>query len=181
LSQGNPDIRQTVEDNRGSLKKLQLIIPGLRGYRQKEDIRVSDELLRNQMADKLDHAKSNLETLRKSLVAANDFTNLTNLGSVIWQIQGMSGEIRHAAQGYSGFVAPISINEDKLNSLYDYDLAFVNAVLQLDSSTAPGTLTYDPTAPNAIQTAITQLIQAVYDIKQKWTTRLEAIEGIAIQ
>ncbi len=179
MSQGNTDIRQTVEDNRGSLKKLQLIIPGLRGYRQKEDIRVSDELLRNQMADRLDHAKNNLETLRKALVSANDFTNLTNLGSVIWQIQGLSGEIRHAAQGYSGWVAPISINEDKLNKLYDYDFAFVSAVLQLETST--GAVTYDPTAPNSVQTPLAQLTQSISDIRQKWTVRMEAIEGIAIQ
>lgn len=83
MSQGNPDIRQQVEDNRGALKKLQLIIPGLRGYREKEDLRVSDELLRNEMADKLDHAKSNLDALRKQLVGASDFTNLTAVGSLI--------------------------------------------------------------------------------------------------
>jgi len=161
------------------LKKLQLIIPGLRGYRQKEDIRVSDELLRNQMADKLDHAKVNLETLRQQIVAANDYTNLTSLGSLIWKIQGTSGEIRHAAQGYSGWVAAVTINEDKLNKLYDYDYAFVSAVIQLDTDTAGAK--YDPTSPNSIQATINTLTQSVQDIKQKWSTRMEAIEGIAIQ
>ncbi|HXW36485.1 MAG TPA: hypothetical protein VEJ36_01080 [Nitrososphaerales archaeon] len=181
MSQGNADIRQTVEDNRGSLKKLQLIIPGLRGYREKEDIRVSDELLRNQMADKLDGAKSNLETVRKQLASANDFTNLTSLGSVIWQIQSVSGEVRHAAQGYSGWVAPITINEDKLNKLYDYDYDFVSSVLQLETSTSPSNVKYDPASPNAIQSTINQLTQTIAEIKQKWSTRMEAIEGIAIQ
>lgn len=157
------------------------MIPGLRGYRQKEDIRVSDELLRNQMADKLDHSKSNLEALRKSMVSSNDMTNLTSVGSLIWQIQAVSGEVRHAAQGYAGWVAPITINEDKLNKLYEYDYAFVSAVVQLESSTAPGTLVYDPTSPNSVQTVLTQMVQKVNDIKQKWGVRMEAIEGIAVQ
>jgi hypothetical protein len=180
VSQGDSDIRQTVEDNRGSLKKLQLIIPGLRGYRQREDVRVSDELLRNQMADRLDHAKSNLEALRKQMASGNDFTNLTTLGSLIWQVQAISGQVRHAQQGYSGWVAPIQIQEDKLNKLYDYDYDFVNAVLQLDSATAPGALVYDPANPNFIQAPLAQFSRTLGDIKQKWSVRMEAIEGIAI-
>lgn len=181
VSQGNSDIRQTVEENRDSLKKLQLIIPGLRGYRQREDVRVSDELLRNQMADRLDRVKTNIEGLRKQLVTGNDFSNLTSVGSLVAQVQTVSGEIRHAAQGYSGWVAPIKINEDKLNKLYDYDYAFVSSVLQLESATSPGRLVYDPTAPNTITVSVSELSRAINDIKQKWSIRMEAIEGIAIQ
>ncbi len=81
-SQGKPDIRQQVEASRGALKKLQLLIPGLRGYRQKEDIRVSDELLRNQVADRLDRARANLNILRKQMVSNNDLTNLGGLASL---------------------------------------------------------------------------------------------------
>ncbi|HEV2225482.1 MAG TPA: hypothetical protein VGR56_01605 [Nitrososphaerales archaeon] len=180
MSQGNPDIRQTVEANRGAVKKLQLLIPGLRGYRSKEDIRVSDELLRNQVADRLDKVKGNLDQIRKQMAAAGDFTNLTSVGSLISQVQALSGEVRHAAQGYAGFVAPIQVNEDKLNKLYDYDYAFVTTVFQLDDATSPGNLKYDSTSPNSIQTALGGFVQTVADIRQKWSLRIEAIEGIAI-
>ncbi len=179
MSEANPDIRQQVEANRGGLKKLQLFIPGLRGYRTKEDIRVSDELLRNQVADRLDKVKGNLEGLRKQVAAGDDLTNLTAVGSLISQVQGLSGEVRHAAQGYAGWVAPITINEDKLNKLYDYDFALVNAVFQLDESTAPENLSYDSSAPNSIQTSLGRLSRTVADVKQKWSMRMETIEGIA--
>ncbi|HKT22788.1 MAG TPA: hypothetical protein VJR06_09305, partial [Nitrososphaerales archaeon] len=89
MSQGNPDIRQQVDANRGIAKKLELLIPGLRGYRTKEDIRASDSLLRNQVADRLDHAKDNLQQLRKQVAAGNDFTNLTSVGSLISQVQAL--------------------------------------------------------------------------------------------
>ncbi len=180
LSQGNPDIRQQVDDNRGIAKKLELLIPGLRGYRSKEDIRVSDSLLRNQVADKLDHVKDNLQQVRKQMAMGNDVTNITSVGSLMAQVQTLSGEIRHAAQGYSGWVAPIQINEDKLNKLYDYDYSFVTAVFQLDDATSPGKLTYDSTAPNAIQAALTGLTRSVADIRVKFSQRMEAIEGIAL-
>ncbi len=180
LSQGNPDVRQQVEDNRGIAKKLELLIPGLRGYRSKEDIRVSDSLLRNQMADKLDHVKDNLQQLRKQVVAGNDLNNLTSIGSLIAQVQTLSGEVRHAAQGYSGWVAPIQMTDDKLNKMYEYDYSFVNAVFQLDQATSPGSITYDTTAPNSIQTALGGFVRSVVDIRQKWSQRMEAIQGIAL-
>lgn len=180
MSQGNPDIRQQVEDSRGIAKKLELLIPGLRGYRTKEDIRVSDSMLRNQMADKLDHVKDNLQQLRKLVAASNDLNNLTTVGSLIAQVQTLSGEVRHAAQGYSGWVAPIQMNDDKLNKLYEYDYSFVSAVFSLDQATAPGSLKYDPTAPNSIQTTMSGLASSVADIRQKWSTRVEAIQGVAL-
>jgi len=180
MSQGNPDIRQQVEDSRGIAKKLELLIPGLRGYRSKEDIRVSDSLLRNQVADKLDHVKDNLQQVRKQVAMSNDLTNLTSVGSLMAQVQTLSGEIRHAAQGYAGWVAPIQINEDKLNKLYEYDYSFVSAVFALDDTTAPGKLTYDSTAPNTIQSSLSGFVRSVADIRQKWSQRMEAIEGIAL-
>ncbi|MDV3277942.1 MAG: hypothetical protein LYZ69_05685 [Nitrososphaerales archaeon] len=178
MSQGNPDIRQQVEASRGPLKKLQLLLPGLRGYRKLEDIRVSDEFLRNQVANKLDAVKGSLEQLRKQVAASNDLTNLTTVGALISQIQGLGGEVRHAQQGYSGWVAPIAINEEKLNKLYEYDYAFVSSVFQL-AETA-GKLSYDASSPNSIQASAAQLSRTLADIKQKWKTRMEAIEGIAV-
>jgi hypothetical protein len=177
----NPDIRQQVEDNRGLAKKLELMIPGLRGYRSKEDIRVSDELLRNQAADRLDKVKSNLEQLRKQVAASGDFTNLTVVGSLISQVQALTGEVRHAAQGYAGWVAPIRIDEGKLNKLYEYDYAFISSIFQLDDATSPSNLKYDSTAPNSIQASVSQFSRTVSDIRQNWSLRMQTIEGIAIR
>ncbi|MDG6917680.1 MAG: hypothetical protein JRM85_08830 [Nitrososphaerota archaeon] len=180
MSQNSPDIRQQVDANRGVAKKLELLIPGLRGYRTKEDLRASDSLLRNQVADKLDHVRENLQQLRKQIASSNDFTNLGAIGSLIAQVQTLSGEVRHAAQGYAGWVAPIQITDDKLNKLYEYDYSFVSAVWQLDHASAPGTLTYDPAAPNLIQGTLNGFSRSVTDIRQKWSQRVEVIEGVAL-
>ncbi len=178
---GNPDIRQQVEANRGTAKKLELLIPGLRGYRTKEDIRVSDELLRNQVADKLDLAKLNLENLRKQMVASGDFTNLTTVGSLISQIQQLSGEVRHSQQGYSGFAATIQIDQTKLNALYEYDYAFVTSAVSLLDSTSAQNLVYNSTAPNSLQPIMSGIQTSIADFKTKWATRMEAIENIMIK
>jgi len=180
LSKDNPDIRKEVEASRGFQKKLELIIPGLRGYRTREDIRVSDNLLRNQVADKLDQAKGNLEKLRKKMATASDFSNLTAVGSLISQVQQLSGKVRHAEQGYSGWVATISINEERLNKLYEYDYNFVNSALQLQQLTSPSSLAYDPAAPASIQIGLQRVGDVLDDVKNGWAVRMEAIEDIMV-
>jgi hypothetical protein len=174
----NPDIRQQVDQGRGTFKKLELMVPGLRGYRSKEDIRVSDDLLRNQVADKLDLAKGNLEGLRKQMVLAADFNNLTSVGSLISQLQQFSGEIRHAQQGYSGIAASFSFDDARLNKLYEYDYDFVSAAMQLSTFTLPSNLFYDPTNPASILPKLTTLQSMIQDFKQKWAVRIEAVENI---
>lgn len=181
MSQDNPDIRQQVQDSQGFQKKLELLIPGLRTYRQQEDIRVADDMLRNQVADKIDQAKANLESLRTQIANAGDFTNLSAVGPLIFQLQQVSGQVRHAAQGYSGFVATISINQDRLNKLYEYDYNFVSSAVNLVNATSPQNLSYDPTAPNSILAKVSAISANLSELKQNWAVRMEAIENILVK
>jgi len=181
LSQDNPDIRQQVEASRGPQKNLELLIPGLRNYRKLDDLRAADDMLRNQVADKLTAAKSNLENVRKQVATAGDYTNLGTLGSLIFQLQQLAGEVRHAEQGYSGFVAAISIDQNRLNQLYNYDYDFVSAAFNLATVTSPPALVYDPANPASIMSSIATVNSAVADFKQKWGVRMEAVKGILVK
>ncbi len=159
-------------------KKLELLIPGLHGYRSREDVRAADSIVRNQVADKLDQCKANLEDLRSQMVQNNDFNNLTNVGSLIAQVQQLSGQVRHAQQGYSGFVANIQINQDRLNKLYEYDYDFVSSAILLQGKTS---IAYDPVAPNSVQTTLNDINNALRAFNQAWSVRMEAIENVLLK
>jgi len=180
LSGSSPDAGEQVEVGRGGLRKLQLLIPGLRGYKSKEDARFSDDLLRNKVAERLNRVRGNLEEFRQQVASSGDLANLTNLSSLISEILSMSREVSRGARGYAGWVPPVSINEQRLNRLYDYDYSFVNSVLQLDQSTAPENLNYDSSALESVQASLDQLSKRVQDIRRKWALRIETIEGIAL-
>jgi hypothetical protein len=160
------------------MKKIELLIPGLRGYRQSEDIRVADEYLRNQVADKLDQGRANLETVRKQMAIASDFGNLTTVGSLIFQVQQFSGELRHSQQGYSGIAASIQITQDKLNKLYNYDYDFVSAAVQFVDATSH--LIYDPINPASLLSDVSTLSRSLNDTKIKWAQRMEAVQQILV-
>jgi hypothetical protein len=181
LSQDNPDIRSQVDASRGPQKNLELLIPGLRTYRKLDDLRVADAMLRNQVADKLLAAKANLEAVRKAMATAGDYSNLTNVGSLISQLQQIAGEVRHAEQGYSGWVASVTIDQNRLNQLYDYDYDFVAAAFDLFTATSSPNLSYDPTSPASVMAPFARVGAALSDFKQKWGVRMEAVKGILVK
>jgi hypothetical protein len=181
LSQDSPDIRSQVDASRGPQKNLELLIPGLRNYRKLEDIRVADDMLRNQVADKLNTAKANLEGVRNQMASAGDYTNLTSVGSLIFQMQQMAGEVRHAEQGYSGWVASVTIDQNRLNQLYDYDYDFVASAFALVTATSTPNLTYDPASPMSVMAPLARVGAAMSDFKQKWGVRMEAVKGILVK
>jgi hypothetical protein len=174
----NPDVRQEIKSNRGLAKNLELFIPGLSGYRKSEDVRGADSIVRNQVADKLELCLTNLQDLRSQMVSNNDFTNLTAVGSLVSQIQQMSGQVRHAQQGYSGFAANIKIDQNKLNKLYEYDYDFVASAVSLQGKTS---IAYDPTSPNSVQSVLTDISNALRTFKQSWDVRMEAIENVLLK
>lgn len=172
------DIRKRVDDNRGIGKKLELLVPGLRQYRKTDDLRVADDLLRHQVADKVDQAKANLEAYRKQMTVAGDFADLSSVGSLIFELQELSGKVRYAQQGYAPLVAAISINEDKLNALYGYDYEFVSSALSLVEASSK--LQYDRSSVASNGSALGSVSSAIVDFKRKWAVRLEAIEGVLV-
>ncbi|EQD45435.1 hypothetical protein B1A_14825, partial [mine drainage metagenome] len=164
--------------DRGSLKRLQLMVPGYRAYRQGEDIREADSFLRIQVANRLANGLQTIQNVRSALTQAGQFAALTDLAPLLADLQMLEGSIRHAEQGYSGISAPVRVGTAQLDRLYEYDFGFVQAADQLN-----GTLSQLPPAASGgtgvgalIATARGQIAQ----LTQAFHARLKAIEGILV-
>ncbi len=130
------DLRQRVEDDRGIIKRLQLLVPGYRTYREGEDIRAADSLLRLQVADKIKNSRATVENTRQALVQANQFTALTDLAPLIADLWRLEGEIRFGEQGYTGISPAVRVNPQQIDRLYEYDFGFAQAGDQLAQTIA---------------------------------------------
>jgi hypothetical protein len=174
------DLRQSVDQDRGVLKRLQLLVPGYRSYRQGEDIRAADNLLRIQVADKMRSARMTLENARAALTNAGQFGVLMDLAPLLADLQRLEGEIRHAEQGYSGISPSIRVNPQQLDRLYEYDYGFAIAGDQVAQTIAPvPTITAQAGAPglgNLLATARGQVAQ----LETAFKARMQAIEGIVV-
>lgn len=130
-----PNIRDRVEDDRGLLKKIQLVIPGFRGYRIREDLRDSDRMLRTELAKRLALQRSQLEDSRRALVKENPMSKaLEEMGGVVNSMKRVEGEILHAEVGYSGISADIKIKDDELDRLYEYDNSMIESLNFIDDA-----------------------------------------------
>lgn len=178
MSGNNPDLRDKVVANRGTFKKLELLVPGLKEYRNLEDVRAADQLLRKQVSDKLNDVKTKMESLRKLMSDKEDFNNITTVGALISQVQQVIGEVQHAQQGSAGISPNIRIDQGVLNKLYEYDYNFVNTAEQLYLiSSASVNEYFSGTSP---QGSIFKMTSMISDFKHAWKQRLESVEDILV-
>ncbi|HUV82156.1 MAG TPA: hypothetical protein VMW53_03630 [archaeon] len=122
------DLRSRVEDDRGLLKKIELLIPGFKGYRQKEDIRIADNLLRQQLADRMGEVNLIFENSRQELSRNMELALISDIGNILKLSRLAENKIRHAEQGYTGISANFRIEEAELNAMYEWDLALIQTI-----------------------------------------------------
>jgi hypothetical protein len=178
---GTPvDLRERVDQDRGIIKRLQLLVPGYRGYRQGEDIRAADELLRVQVADKIKNSRATLENTRQALVQASQFGALNDLAPLMADLMRIEGQVRHAEQGYTGISPMVRINPQQLDRLYEYDFGFAQAADQLAQTINP--LAALATGPNSSQVGavIATARGQVNQLDQAFRARIQAIEGLRV-
>lgn len=176
------DLRQRVDNDRGVLKRLQLLVPGFRGYRQAEDVREADALLRLQVADKVKNARMTIENSRAALSNAGQFAALNDLAPLIADLQRLEGSIRHAEQGYTGISPAVRVNPQQLDRLYEYDYGFAEAGDQLAQTIAPlpGAAMGAAANPGAVATIVSTARSEVNQLDQAFTARLQAVEGTRV-
>ncbi len=119
---GPVDLRESVDQSRGTLKRLELLIPGYHGYRQADDIRAADSLLRRQVADRLKNARTTAENARTALTTSGQFTALNDLAPLVADLFRLEPKVRSAEQGYSGIAAALKVGPQQLDRLYQVRL-----------------------------------------------------------
>jgi hypothetical protein len=174
------DLREKVEGDRGVLKRLQLLVPGFRGYRQGEDIRAADSFLRTQVADKIKNARATIENARTALSNANQFQALNDLAPIIADLLRLEGQIRFAEQGYTGISPAVRINPQQLDRLYEYDYGFAQAADQVNQTIAPLPSIATGANPAAVSALVATARGQVNQLEQAFKARIQVIEGIRI-
>jgi hypothetical protein len=175
------DLRERVKEDRGLLKKLELAIPGFRGYRKREDLRIADSLLRKQLADNLGDIKERIELCRQDIAKKMEMELLNEIGELMNHITSTENRVRHAEQGYTGISMDYSIREDELNMMYEWDLNLISDIERLSNSV------------NSLETTIgtgkaTEINQKINDVENEirafnslFDKRIQTIADLGVQ
>lgn len=127
--------RRVVQGGRG-LSGLMDMIPGYRGYKEKEVRRDADKLLRDRIAAGVADEVRRLNALKLELVNRGQIMALPDFERATTKLQRFGDQVRTASYGYAPLFSAISIDEAALQALYDYDLALEGGVQRLTEQRA---------------------------------------------
>jgi hypothetical protein len=122
------DRAKNIFDRIGSL------IPGYRGYAEREGRRNCDKILRDSIVEKLIYCEKNLYELMTESLNQKDKFKLNELEVVRKQINTFISKIKYAPHGVTSFFADNQIKEDELLRIYQFDLSLAESVIKIEDN-----------------------------------------------
>jgi len=169
------DMYQKVSDQMDPLTKLIALVPGFGGYVERQNRRAADKLIREAVANRFEELWKRISVVQSDLVAAGKLEYLDDLEKAGIQVRTLIDKIRTAARGYAGLFDAVKVNEQELEKLYNFDLAFFDLATEIgrgidhvESSTGD-----EEALPAAIRNITTLARQAV----ETFNRRSEAIRA----
>ncbi|MBT6936922.1 MAG: hypothetical protein HN982_04995 [Candidatus Marinimicrobia bacterium] len=110
-----------MERSKNIFDKIGSLIPGYRGYAERDGRRNCDKLLRNQISERLIYCESIINNRIKSEVKNNNLGSLRDLEDCQQKLNTLSDKIKYAPYGESSFFGDSQIKENELQNIYELD------------------------------------------------------------
>jgi len=169
--------RQKIEDSRGGLESLISKIPGYHGYKEKENRRAADKLLRDQLVGQLDGQRRRLAELQRNLLDSGGLLMVDDLDRAVTKVQKLADKIRTASYGYAGIFDAVKVKEEELDALYTFDEGMLEHLSAIQ--TAIDALATAMDASGDVKTAIRSVVSAADEAETTWRQRESVITGAA--
>ena len=168
-----PDPQHHAE-NRNFVEKILNYIPGFHGYLQKEYRRDSDHLARVWLADRLQQSKRGLDDYQRALLEAALLDALPPCERLRSRLDGLINKIKGAVRGYSGFFDYVRVDEQRLDAVYQLDMALMKDVEDFASSLEQ----LGSAMPESSPRPINDLIRHLDEVDQKFAQRGNLLKGL---
>ena len=125
-SQGNEPTTPISESPLTPLEKLQLMVPGFRGYKVKDLIRQDDFLVRKAVTQLLEEARGIIEANEATIVQSNPFDPaIQQYEALLSELRKLISEVFNAPLGDSGMHDRFKVYPEDLERLVEYDLKLI--------------------------------------------------------
>jgi len=115
---------QKVTSQQDPFKRLGSLIPGFKGYIERQNRREADKLLRDTVARRFDEQWKRASQLQVDMVSQGMIAYVDDMERATLQLRTFIDKISTAPRGYSGLFDAVKINEQELEAIYQYDAAF---------------------------------------------------------
>jgi hypothetical protein len=118
------DFFEKVKGQIDPFKKLLSYIPGFKGYVERQSRRDADKILRDTVARRFEELWGRASNLQVEMVNNGMIKYMDEMEKAALSLRTFIDKISKAARGYSGMFDAVQINEQELEAIYQFDLAF---------------------------------------------------------
>ena len=114
-------IEERVEESKNWLERLLEKIPGVKGYKKKEQRREADKIQRLYVGQRLDACLSKLDAVKLDLINSSSMDVLGEVDVAMRKLRTVRDRIQFADYGYAGMMDPVKVGVEKLDELIAFD------------------------------------------------------------
>lgn len=169
------DFLEKIKGEMGGLERFVSKIPGYKGYKEKEQRREADTLLRDHLVRQFEEQQRKLNDQKLQLLSSGLIEFMDDLDRASTRLESFIIKIRTASQGYAGFFDAVKVKEEELDALYNFDNALLEGASQLEASISQ--LSSAIMAKEGVAQAIADLVALTGELNDTWARREDAITG----
>jgi hypothetical protein len=170
------DIFDKVVGEQDFFKKLIAKIPGFNGYVERGDRRMSDKLLREQVALEFETQYQRVSGLQRDLISQGGLAYIDDLEAAAIKLRQFIDRVRTASYGYAGIFDAVKIKEDDLAQVYQFD----NQLLGLGETVAHAIDNVESSiGTDGLPAAIKNLTTVAQSCVETFNQRSDVLKGIA--
>lgn len=171
------DIRDRVMGDQPNdfLHKIASIVPGYKGYVDRERRRDADRLLRTGLARRYQAQLTRLKRVQQALLRSNDLNTIGTLDTISGKLQRFIDRLQNATYGYAGLFAAIKVEGEELDQIYAFDMALTSGVDTLSSALDTLESATDGAEKAEVPAAIGRLESAVDELNDRFDQRADLL------
>lgn len=164
------DLRERVRGERGLFEKIESVIPGFAGYKEKELRREADKLLRTELAKELKLLDKEIDEAYEEIVDSKLTGAYGIMDTTTALMDKIISKVEIADYGYAGFFNAMKIKEGALGRMYDFDASLFGEMQKIEK--AVGKLADDVAGDGAnAERLAKELKAAVIEFDKKFDQR----------
>ena len=112
--------------------KIGSLIPGYRGYSERDGRRNTDKSLREEISKRMYEIEKQINALIEDAISEKNFNLMKRLEKYRKKINTLNSKIKYSPQGTTGFFSDEEIKENELLEVYKIDLNVFNIITQIE-------------------------------------------------
>jgi hypothetical protein len=148
-------------------------LPGIRGYKEKEDRREADKRLRTELALRLQTEHGRILEAQQALAARREYSLVAEVDRAQAKLQLLIDRIRTASYGYAGFFDAVQVKEEQLDALVAFDEALAVQATRVNERVAA--LVTAVGKNEGVAEALNGLVSVLNELNDTFARRAEVI------